>query len=220
MLHESRGVVDGVHGQYGDGHGAGHITVVREVTAGRRVGGEPLDPGVQGRVVVRPAVTHPLVAEGAAQAEPSHDVAEREGREGEVRLQGPLGDLRDREDVVQVPLLEGCPLRRLRGVPRALLEPGPQSGARHGRIVTEAHPQGVRRLRRARMVPAVVLVDDTQVHPVVVTTRAAREDTVGEQRAVIGEPGPAPYVSMVFAATFPPQDWPWISVVSGARTSW
>src|SRR5690606_37245714 len=46
----------------------------------------------------------------------------------------------------------------------------------------------VLRLRRTRMVAAVVLVHDPQIDAVVVTAGSARHQAVGQQRTVVGGP--------------------------------
>ncbi len=98
---------------------------------------------------------------------------------------GPLGEMRDGQDVVEVALLERRAVLGRGRESGAFLQPGAQSRRGHRRVGAQPLPQRVLRLRGPRVVPAVVLIDDAQVHAVVVAARAAAEDTAGEQRAVV-----------------------------------
>lgn len=211
VLDERRRVIDRVEGEDGDRDPPGDVAVVGEVPHGCGVRGEALDARAEGGVVMGSGVDDPLVGEGVPPADPVvHDVAERERGEPEVRFKGPFRDFGDGEDVVEVALLQGGALLGQRREAGALLEPGAQAGRRHRRPRAQSLPQRILRFWRPGTVPAVVLMDHAQVHPIVVAAGAAAEDAVGEQRAVIG----AVLLGAVDLDGLR-GDWPWMYVRFG-----
>jgi hypothetical protein len=129
VFDECRRVVDRVEREDRDVDLAGEVAVVGQVPDGGRIGGEALGTRVEGLVVMGAGVANALVAEGVTAAEAVvDDVAEGEGGEAQVGLQGALRDLRDGEDVIEIALLLGGSLLRGGGEAGALLEAGAQTG--------------------------------------------------------------------------------------------